>query len=306
MVDEKKELEEQLANVPFEIELKEDEEKEVETKEEVVEEPEQKAEQPEETPPKENEEFSKRVQKRISTLVQQRKQAEADAEAARTQVRGLESRLDRLEAGNTQKQQQDFKTRYETARTNLQTAIEDGDTASQVEHQEQLADMRAAMRVAEMQRQQQSQQQVSPTVGRAAQVAEDPTPQKAISWWEQNRWFNSDGFERETAAARAIDVQLDVEGYDKESNEYYDHLNDRLKKMFPELISGGKVEQPKIKAKSSVSPVAPTAGGPSRRQNRVKLSKDQLQMARELGLTDEQALKTYAAEIDTVKETRNG
>ena len=303
MVDEKKELEEQLANVPFEIEIKEEPEEQGELVEQ--QEKEQEPEKEEESS-KDSEEFSKRVQKRISSLVQQRKQAEADAESARTQVKGLESRLDRLEAGNTQKQQQDFQTRYQNARENLQTAIEEGDTSAQVEHQEQLADMRAAMRVSEMQRQQNSQQQVSPTVGRAAQVAEDPTPQKAIGWWEQNRWFNSNGFERETAAARAIDVQLDIEGYDKESNEYYDHLNGRLKKMFPELISGGKVEQPKIRAKSSVSPVAPTAGGPSRRQNRVKLSKDQLQMARELGLTDEQALKTYAAEIDTVKETRNG
>ena len=304
MVDEKKELEEQLANVPFEIELKEDEAPE--EKEEVVEEPEQEAAEEQKETSGRDEEFSKRVQKRISTLVQQRKQAEADTEAAMGQVKGLETRLDRLEAGNTHQAQQNFQTRYEEARTNLQTAIEEGDTAAQVEHQEQLADMRAAMRVAEMQRQQQSQQRISPTVGRAAQVSEDPTPQKAINWWEQNRWFNSDGFERETAAARAIDVQLDVEGHDKESDEYYDHLNDRLKKMFPELISGGKVEQPKTRAKSSVSPVAPTAGGPSRKQNRVKFSKDQLQMARELGLTDEQALKTYAAEIDSAKEARNG
>ena len=81
------------------------------------------------------------------------------------------------------------------------------------------------MRVAEMQRQQSAQQVVSPTVGRAAQVAQDPTPEKAISWWQKNNWFNADGFDRETAAARAIDVQLDLEGHDKESDEYYDELN---------------------------------------------------------------------------------
>jgi hypothetical protein len=295
MEDEKKELEEQLANAPFEIELEE---------EEVEEKQEPKEEEVTATSEK-DEEFSKRVQKRISSLVQQRKQAEADADAARADASSLRSRIDRLETGSNQKAQEDFQTRYQSARTALQTAIEEGDTASQVEQQETLADMRATMRVAEMQRQQSAQQIVSPTVGRAAQVAQDPTPQKAISWWQKNNWFNADGFDRETAAARAIDVQLDLEGHDKESDEYYDELNGRLKKLFPELISGGKVEESRPRAKSR-SPVAPTAGGPSRKTNRVKLSKDQLQMARELGLTDEQALKTYATEINSLQEVKNG
>ena len=295
MEDEKKELEEKLANVPFEIELEE---------EEVEEKPEPKEEEVTASPEK-DEEFSKRVQKRISSLVQQRKQAEADADAARADASSLRSRIDRLETGSNQKAQEDFQTRYQSARTALQTAIEEGDTTAQVEQQETLADMRAAMRVAEMQRQQSAQQIVSPTVGRAAQVAQDPTPEKAISWWQKNNWFNANGFDRETAAARAIDVQLDLEGHDKESDEYYDELNGRLKKLFPELISGGKGEESRPRAKSR-SPVAPTAGGPSRKTNRVKLTKDQLQMARELGLTDEQALKTYATEINSLQEVKNG
>ena len=166
--------------------------------------------------------------------------------------------------------------------------------------------MRAAMRVQEMQRQQQVQQQFSPTVGRAAQVQSEPTPEKAIDWWQKNRWFNSDGFERETAAARAIDVQLDLEGYDKSSDDYYDALNDRLRKVFPELIGESKVKEKSAPRTKSRSPVAPTAGGPSRRGGRVKMTKDQLALARELGITDEKALKAYEAEINAVKEAQNG
>ena len=41
-----------------------------------------------------------------------------------------------------------------------------------------MADMRAAMRIAEMQKQQRSQQAQSPTVGRAQQAVQNPTPQK--------------------------------------------------------------------------------------------------------------------------------
>ena len=165
-----------------------------------------------------------------------------------------------------------------------------------------MADMRAAMRIAEMQKQQQQQRAVSPTVGRAQQAVQNPAPQKAMSWWQQNNWFNAAGFERETAAARAIDVQLDLEGHDKNSDEYYDHLNNRLQKVFPELSSGSSPSRPRTKSRS---PVAPTTGGSSNyKGNRVRMSQEQLKMARELGITDEKGLKQYEAEIRRQKGAR--
>jgi hypothetical protein len=155
--------------------------------------------------------------------------------------------------------------------------------------------MRAAMRIAEMQKQQRAQQAASPTVGRAQQVATTPVPEKANSWWQKNRWFNSHGYERETAAARAIDVQLDVEGFDKNSEEYYDNLNNRLHKVFPELNSEPSPTKARTKSRQ---PVAPTTGGSSSyKGNRVRMSQDQLRMARELGITDEAGLKKYESEI---------
>jgi|TARA_R100000093_G_scaffold66990_1_gene38270 hypothetical protein len=298
--DQQKDLEEQIANAPLEIEITE-EVPEAQADEESDNKEVEEAKQVED-----DKEFSKRVQKRISTLVQQRNKAEQERDQASSELNSFKVRLDRLEQGNSQQIQNDFNSRYEQTRVHLQNAIEEGDTQSQVALQEQLADMRAAMRVAEMQRRSVSQQQISPTVGRAAQTYEEPTPVKAIDWWQQNRWFNSDGYERETAAARAIDVQLDLEGHDKNSDAYYEALNNRLKNMFPDLISGGKVqnttERPRAKSRS---PVAPTTGGPSRKGNRVKMTKDQLQMARELGITDEKALKAYEAEIQATQEANN-
>ena len=300
--EEIKKVEEELAKAPLEIELVEEQVDEPEQEQE----PEQKAED-DAKKEDDDKEFSRRVQKRISTLVQQRKQAEAEAEQSRSELSSLKSRLERLEQGSNQQASAAFQERYNDARSKLQMAIEEGNTEEQVAYQEQLADMRAAMRVQEMQRQQRAQQQVSPTVGRAAQVESEPTPQKAIDWWQKNRWFNSDGFENETAAARAIDVQLDIEGYDKSSDEYYEVLNGRLKKMFPELIPDSKVEGKAAPRTKSRSPVAPTAGGPSRKSGRVKMTKDQLAMARELGITDEKGLKAYEAELNAQnQEARNG
>mgnify|MGYP003647736812 CR=1 FL=1 len=289
MADEKEII--QTEEAPFEIEIVDEESSKVEEEPKV-----------EETS-EEDKEFSRRVQKRIGTLVQQRKQAEAETESARGELTSLKARLERLEHGNVQQAQKNFKQRYEDSRALLQKAIEEGDTEMQVAQQEQMTDMRAAMRVAEMQKRQRVDQQNSPTVGRVEQVRSEPPPEKAMVWWEKNRWFNSAGFDNETAAARAIDVQLEIEGFDKHSEEYYNLLNNRLQKLFPELISGN-TNSTQTKSRS---PVAPTAGGPSRKGNRVKLSKDELQIGRELGLTDEKSLKLYEAEIrNSRQEAKNG
>ena len=58
------------------------------------------------------------------------------------------------------------------------------------------------------------------------------TTEKALQWWQRNEWFNAQGFEQETAAARAFDVLLDLEGYDKDSDEYFHILNKRLRNFF--------------------------------------------------------------------------
>ena len=116
-----------------------------------------------------------------------------------------------------------------------------------------------------------------------------------MQWWDKNKWFNGSGYERETAAARAIDVQLDIEGFDKDSDEYYNQLNNRLQNVFPELVSGSSPSKPRIKSRS---PVAPSTGGsPNYKGNRVRLTKQQLSAAREVGITDETGLKRYASEI---------
>jgi hypothetical protein len=252
------------------------------------EEEQQSAKQEDEEP-----EYGEKVQKRIKKLVDQRREAELTAKQFQDETAQLKARLERLEQGNAHAAENAFNKRYEQTKKALAKAVENGDTNAQVNFSEQLADMRAAMRISEMQKQARAQQAVSPTVGRAEQVAQAPAPKKAMDWWEKNRWFNAQGFERETAMARSIDVQLDLEGYDKDSEEYYDQLNNRLLKVFPELNSG----QNSGRKSKSRSPVAPTTGGSSYKGGRVRMSQDQLRMARELGITDEKGLKQYAAEI---------
>mgnify|MGYP000203308189 CR=1 FL=1 len=246
---------------------------------------------------KDGPEYGEKVQKRIQKLVAQRREAEVQSRQIQEQNAQLAARLERLEKGSQQSSENAFNQRYAQTKEALKKAIEEGDTDAQLDFSEQIADYRAAMRVSEMQKNQRMQQETaSPTVGRAVQAAQDPAPQKAMQWWERNNWFNGQGYERETAAARAIDVQLDIEGFNKDSDEYYDQLNRRLQNVFPELISGSSPSN--TKRTKSRSPVAPSTGGsPNYKGNRVRLTKQQLSAAREVGITTEDGLKRYASEI---------
>ena len=246
---------------------------------------------------KDGPEYGEKVQKRIQKLVAQRREAEVQSRQIQEQNAQLAARLERLEKGSQQSSENAFNQRYAQTKEALKKAIEEGDTDAQLDFSEQIADYRAAMRVSEMQRNQRAQQETaSPTVGRAVQAAQDPAPQKAMQWWEKNNWFNGQGYERETAAARAIDVQLDIEGFDKDSDDYYDQLNNRLHNVFPELVSGSSPSN--TKRTKSRSPVAPSTGGsPNYKGNRVRLTKQQLSAAREVGITTEDGLKRYASEI---------
>ena len=273
---------------------------------EVVDDPVQEAkEEAKDVVEEQGDDYGPKVQKRIQKLVSQRREAEIQAKNIQEQNAQLQKRLERLEQGSQKSAEENFNQRYSQTKAALTKAVEEGDTEAQVNFQEQMADMRAAMRIAEMQKQQQQQQRaVSPTVGRAQQAAQNPAPPKAMSWWQQNNWFNAAGFERETAAARAIDVQLDLEGYDKNSDDYYDHLNSRLQKVFPELGSGASPSKPRTKSRP---PVAPTTGGSSsyKGSNRVRMSQEQLRMARELGINDANGLKKYEAEIRRQQKEAN-
>ena len=271
---------------------------------EVVDDPVQEAkEEAKDVVEEQGDDYGPKVQKRIQKLVGQRRDAEIQAKAIQEQNAQLQKRLERLEQGSQKSAEENFNQRYSQTKAALTKAVEEGDTEAQVNFQEQMADMRAAMRIAEMQKQQRQQRAVSPTVGRAQQAAQNPAPPKAMSWWQQNNWFNAAGFERETAAARAIDVQLDLEGFDKNSDDYYDHLNSRLQKVFPELGSGASPSKPRTKSRP---PVAPTTGGSSSyKGNRVRMSQEQLRMARELGINDANGLKKYEAEIRRQQKEAN-
>lgn len=243
--------------------------------------------------------YSESVQKRIRKLINEKKTSDEEKEALQQQMSQMAQRLEKIEKSNETQGQNQLAEHYNLVKRALGKAIEEGDTDQQIKFNEELVDIKTAIAMQNQSRASKVQAETnSPNVGRAQQQATNPAPEKAMTWWKDNNWFNSKGFEKETAMARAIDVQLDIEGYDKNDAQYYNELNNRLQKSFPELISNTEVSV--TRPRQSRQAVAPTTGGQVYRGNRVKMTSDQLRMARELGITDPEHIKKYAKEINNL------
>jgi molybdopterin converting factor small subunit len=246
-----------------------------------------------------DEDLSQAVQTRIKKIIKQKKIEEEKNAKLSDEINQLQARLEKIEKSNEQQGQNQLVENYNLTKQALTKAIEEGDTEAQVKFNEQLVDIKTAIAL-ENQRKafDATNRASSPTVGKAQQQATNPPPKKALVWWEENDWFNSKGFEKETAMARAIDIQLDIEGYDKENDDYYIELNNRLQTKFPELVSTKSVAS--AKPRQSRQSVAPTTGGQALKSNRLRMTSDQLRMARELGITEPEQLKKYAIQIQTL------
>ena len=247
----------------------------------------------------EDKQYSANVQKRIKKILSEKQKAEERASNLQNQLQSVTQRLEKIEQGVEKQGQNAVEEHYNLTKQALAKAIEEGDTNAQIKFNEELVDLKTALALQRIEKQTKSQN-VSTNVDKANYVQQNPAPRLAQDWWQRNNWFNSKGFEQETAMARAIDVQLDIEGYDKNSPEYYTELNNRLQKRFPELVSQDEVTTTQPRAKSRQT-VAPTTGGSGLKSNRLKMSRDELAMARELGITEPEALKKYAKEIQTLK-----
>ena len=108
---------------------------------------------------------------------------------------------------------------------------------------------------------------------------------KAKAWQDANSWFGDD--KEMTALALAVHQDLVESGVDTSSDEYYEKINARVRKRFPEAFNS---EKPK---KSSV--VAPATRSTAPRK--IVLTQSQVQIAKRLGLTNEQYARAVAEEM---------
>lgn len=277
-----------------------------ETKEEPI--IETKEESQQEEKPKDNfKTHSKDVQRRINTLVRQKKEAE-EREAA------LLQKLSKLEQSSSQTESRynvmqdgyynEFKQRVETqhalAKDNLKKAYENNDADQIIAAQELLSKAtldkeRLALATAEREQvaKQPQEQPVNPAAQPAPQAAPPPPDPKARTWAEKNPWFGSD--EAMTYTAFSIHKKLlEEEGFDPNSDEYYNEIDARIQSEFPHKFNNEQNVENTSSKPRVVQPVASVKrGGTSNARKVVRLTPRQIQTAKNLGVP----LKEYAKHI---------
>lgn len=268
---------------------------------EVAEEPEQplKAEQDDSF-----EKAASSTQKRIDKLTKKMRTAEREreealryAQAVQKEAEELKQRMGSLDQNYVNEYSERVNSQLEATEREMANAMDIGDTAKVVElqrkitalsiehdraaqakiQQERYVEQQAALRE---QQAQQPQYQQSP----AAQPKPDARAQK---WAEENEWFGQD--EAMTYAAFGIHKKLvESEGFDPQTDDYYNELNKRITEEFPHKFNKTDEGSKKRPAQAVASNSRSTGRQSSRK---VRLSQSQVAIAKKLGVPLEEYAK---------------
>tara|TARA_R110000744_G_scaffold104439_1_gene199999 strand:+ start:1418 stop:2377 length:960 start_codon:yes stop_codon:yes gene_type:complete len=243
------------------------------------------------------EDYSTGVKKRIDKLTFKLREAERERQAALDYATNVQRELSDskrkyidVDKGYMSESEVRNKMASDLARQNLIQARENGDFNKEEEARQSLTKLdleSERIRVTKTKKEreydetsreldaQQAQYQAA-----MQQQQQQPRPsQKAISWAERNSWFNSDP--DKTDLAKRVHRGLVAEGFDTESDEYYDELTKRVSDKFPSAIA----EDQATRRGNYVQPVSSaTRSATTGRNKSVRLSPSQVKIAKKLGV----------------------
>ena len=265
----------------------------------VEEESEETEEQPQAANEDELQEYSKNVQQRISKLTKKYRDEEAQrlaavefAEAVKKQNDELKQRLNALDQSYTSEFGTRVDSQIEAAKQAYQKAYDDGDAEAMFEAQKNLsklaldqAQLEQAKRRQEARAEEPVAQQPQAQQPQAQPAQPDP---KAEAWAQKNEWFGAD--QTMTYAAFGVHRQLiEDEGFDPQSDEYYNELDNRMRKEFPHKFAAptkGDTGPRVASAESTASRSKSTKG-----RRTVKLTPSQIAIAKRLNVPLEEYAK---------------
>ena len=282
--------------------------------EEIIEVEQDSKEKPVETKKEEKDElaeYSEGVQKRISKLTRKMREAERQREEAvhyamvtKKQKEEIENRFSHLDKSYVSEFERRVTTNMDAARIALKNAIETGNVDAQVSAQEQIAFLTSdAARLGGLKNrlEETSQRQVRITPQQTETVnnyqgydlpRNAPTDEKAERWASRNTWFGTDTAMTYTS----FDLHkklVEQEGYDPQSEEYYEEIDKRIRLEFPHKFA--KMEGISTeRAKPAQNVASARRSAPTGRRKTVKLSPSQVAIARRLGVP----LEDYAKQLN--------
>jgi len=263
------------------------------------------------------ENYTKGVSKRINKLNERNRAAEEKAARLEQMLAQREMETASILQANQEtraqllvKEQEALDAKQRQADDLYKKAIEsnDAELISKADTlKSDLSIQKEKLKVAKQQAEQQVFQNPQPIPNQQNVIEQDTTPQptrEAQEWHSQNPWYGDDvdpTNQQATQFAYFTHFNLINEGYEADSQEYYDQLNSRVYKVYPDLQSGNSVEQ--SEGRPAVQRVASTSvGGRQKTQgkkNGVTFSKSEVERLRGLkphNMTEDAWLKSVARE----------
>jgi len=258
-------------------------------------------------------EYSEKVKKRIQHFnkgyhderrakeqaLRERQALEQYAKQLLEENKQLKSTTDRSHNALIEQAKQQVALEMEKAKQQYKVAYEAGDAEALANAQEAIANAKIrADKVAGLKPKslQANENNVQRQVQAPPQRQQPPVvDKKAEAWRDANTWFGAD--DEMTAYALGYHNKLVKEGVDPRSDTYYEKLDSRMRKLFPEAFfdadeDDGEVVPPKAQAK------APNVVAPATRSTapkKVTLTQSQVAIAKRLGVPLEQYAKQVAA-----------
>tara|TARA_R100001460_G_scaffold107714_1_gene156912 strand:+ start:3842 stop:4915 length:1074 start_codon:yes stop_codon:yes gene_type:complete len=265
--------------------------------------------------------YGKKVQKRLKSVSKRyhderraKETAEREREALEQYAKQLvkenqqlKSKTDESHNALIQSAKKQVEAELGMAKRQYREAYESGEPDAVLEAQTLLnaAQIRmervSGLRPKEIEEQQTALQSQQNTV-QSQQLAPTEQPQrdvKAESWRDENPWFGSD--DEMTALALGLHNKLTKEGINPQSDEYYEHINARMREVFPAQFDDGIDNEPEGGSKSkSSNVVAPATRSTS--PNKVRLKQSEIAIAKRLGVP----LDKYALQVADLARKQNG
>jgi len=238
------------------------------------------------------EDYGKKVQSRIDKLTKKVREAERREQAATQYAKNvyaenqtLHQKTETLDDGYVNQYETRVNAELDAVKKQLRTAIETGDMDKQVEANQALASLTMqSERVKSTQdkkerlkKQREEEGERAPQYQQQYVAPQMPPPAadpKAESWAEKNDWFGKD--EPMTLTSFSIHRNLVEEGFDPQSDSYYNEVDIRMKDTFPHKF-GQQVSPTQTVASAS-------RGGPVRRKGTVRLTPSQVAISKKLGV----------------------
>lgn len=205
----------------------------------------------------------------------------------------IEKKTSGAELARVDKAIEDAGVQVEYAKMQMQEAVSTGDGVALTRAQEQWFDSKRRMESLQNVKQQATRQMSQP---KQNIQAPDPMVQKhAAEWMDRNPWYDPNGRNEDSQIAQIIDKKLTEEGFDPSSEDYWDELDDRLKKRMPETINRAyndshvRNQRPRSVVTSSGRENTATT-----KSNEFRLSPDRVAAMKEAGLWENLELRKKA------------